>query len=121
MKLIKEQRTEIDNMEISERVELIRDIFWNGVKYNKDFTEVIGFDSYETTPENMEHFLMGATAIFDVAQMSVANHWHGNPDTDKICQAENDFLLCVMESAFETINPSQMMVWKQLNEQEGNK
>lgn len=112
--LTKEQQTEVDNMEIQERVELIREMFWNGVQFGESYKDIIEPVPYETTPENMEHFLMGATAMFDVAQMMTANHWHGDPETNKLCQMENDYVYRVMEVAFEEINPAKMMIWKEL-------
>ncbi len=117
IKLTKEQQTEIDNMEISERVELIRNIFWNDQKFNENYSEVIGQEDYETSPENSEYFLKGATSMFDVALMMSVNHWHGDKDIDEQCQLENDYLMRVMETAFAEINPAKMATWKKLREQ----
>lgn len=113
----KEQRNKIDNMEIEERVELIRSLFWNGQKFGEDYTEVIGSEDTGTTPENMEYFLKGATAMFDTAQMVAANHWHGHKHINDQCNLENNFLLSTMETAFEAINPSKMATWKKLQEE----
>jgi len=113
--LTEKQRCEIGDLSIEDRVELIREIFWNGEIMNDDYTKTIGFEDTGTTPENMEYFLKGATAMFDAAQMTAANHWHGREEVNDICQLENNFLLDTMENAFEQINPKQMAIWKELS------
>lgn len=114
--LSKDQLDEIENMNISDRVTFIRDLLWNGLYFNDDYTEVRGLEDFGTSDKNMEHFLMGATAMFDFASMLAANHYHGHPDKNKVCEVENKYLMDVMESAFEYINPDLMVTWKKLKE-----
>ena len=112
----KEQKRQIDDMELERRVELIRGLFWNDLKFNSDYTEVEGLEDFRTSPENSEYFLMGATAMFDVALQMTANHWHGDPEVNKLCQMENDYVYNVMDIAFEKINPDKMAKWKEIME-----
>lgn len=110
-----DQQRELSELNTKDRVTFIRELFWNGLVFDEEYTKVLGLEDFGTTDENMEHFLMGATAMFDYAQMRASNHWHGHPEKDKLCQMENDYLYATMDSAFEEINPLKMYEWKEIS------
>lgn len=109
------QRSQIENMDIKDRVELIRHVFWNNETFDESY-RTLGLEDMGATPENVEYFLKGATAMFDHAQLTAANHWHGDEGVNRQCERENEFLLQVMETAFEYVNPDKMAVWRKLKE-----
>lgn len=104
----KEQIQTLENLGIKERVQLARFVLWSTM-YDKN-------ELKETTPEGMSMFLKGATAMFDYASMSSANHYHGDPRIDKVCQDENNYLMEVMEYALQEVNPEQMCKWVEIND-----
>ncbi len=99
MELTKEQMKIVGNMEVPEMMELVKSIIFNtDVKSDRDGLM----------------FLKGVTAMYDFVQMRTANHWHGNPATDKICQIENDFATEMFEDAFMSLHPDGMYKWKEI-------
>lgn len=63
-----------------------------------------------------EAFKAGARAMFDAAQMRAANHYHGRPEINKICDAENAYLLETMEDALDEVSPEDMSTWRSLTD-----
>lgn len=103
--LTPEQKKLIDDMDVKDRVELVRTILWNDIDILKE-----GYPLVPSTDDvEYESFLKGALAMFDYAQMRAANHFH--PHYQKQCDIENDFLLDTMEDALMDISPSKVMEW----------
>lgn len=61
-------------------------------------------------------FTQGAKAVFDALQMRAANHWHGNPEVDKVCQRENKLVLEWAEEALEEVSPESVAKWRSLTD-----
>lgn len=114
MKLTSEQQSEIDNLDVKSRVELVRNMLWNGVEFDFKTMKETGLESYSISDENMEWFLKGAIAMFDLALYRASNHYSGNPEVQKICDDENDYLIETMETCLELIHPDKLVEWKEI-------
>lgn len=98
----KEQMKQVENMDIKDIVQLVKYLLWN--------------ESKNESPEEFAHFMNGATAMFDYASEVSANHWHGDPNQDKYCQMENEYLMETMSGALSQINPDQMAKWVEIKD-----
>jgi hypothetical protein len=65
--------------------------------------------------EQISDFRKGARAMFDYIQFRVANHYHGRPEIDAICQKENAVLLDWIEDALDDVDPESLATWKSLD------
>ena len=61
-------------------------------------------------------FEKGATAMFDYFMYWAANHYHGNPEIDKLCQKESDLVTELAEDALESVSLETLMKWKSITE-----
>ena len=71
-------------------------------------------DEIETKPAS-DDFKAGAKAMFDYFQFRIANHYHGNPKVDAICQKENQVLSEWILDALEEVNPEDAATWRSLD------
>ena len=54
---------------------------------------------------NNKDFDKGAKAMFDYVTYAVANHFHGDPDIQKIMDIENEFAISLIEDALDDVSP----------------
>jgi len=59
-------------------------------------------------------FRAGAKAMFDLFLYKAANNYHGNPQTQKICDIENRLLEEVAEDALESVDEFAYDEWKSI-------
>lgn len=63
-----------------------------------------------------DDFRAGAKAMFDGLRTMTANHFHGDPEKDKLCQQENELFEEWIEDALEMISPRDVKKWRSLND-----
>lgn len=64
-----------------------------------------------TKVENMTDFQKGARAFYDSLMFRSANHWHGRPEANKICEQENKLIQEWAEDALEEVSPQSYNDW----------
>ena len=64
----------------------------------------------------MSDFDKGARAMFDYFACRAANNYHGNSETDKICQKENELIMDLAEDALEDVSPESCATWKTITD-----
>jgi hypothetical protein len=65
--------------------------------------------------ENAASFTAGARAVFDRMIIRVVNHWHGNPEVNKSCQAENAVITEWATDALEDVSPESCATWRNID------
>lgn len=60
----------------------------------------------------MTDFDKGAMAMYDYFAFWTANHFHGNPELNRICQAENEMIQELAEDALESVSLESFNKWK---------
>ena len=60
-------------------------------------------------------FRAGAKAMFDSLMFRAANHYHGIPELNKQCQAENALVTDWAEDALMEVDPESHFEWKSLD------
>lgn len=61
-------------------------------------------------------FEKGAMEMFTYFTYWAANHYHGNPELDKICQAESEMVQELAEDALESVSLESFRRWKTIAE-----
>jgi hypothetical protein len=69
----------------------------------------------ERRAEGAANFTAGAKAMFDWMMIRVVNHWHGNPEVDKECQAENAVITQWATDALEDVSPESCATWRNID------
>lgn len=64
--------------------------------------------------DKTEEFRRGAKAMFDYVLYATANNWHGNPELNKKCDAENDFTNKLIVNALAEVSPEDELKWKNI-------
>jgi hypothetical protein len=81
------------------------------VQWHKDNDEfVVKCLKNNTTPQTKplsdeEMYREGVMAVFNSLLYRAANHFHGNPEIDKQCQAENNLIIEWAMTALEEVSP----------------
>ena len=62
----------------------------------------------------MSDFNNGAKAMFDYVTGAIANHYHGKPEIQKLCDIENEYATEVIQDALEEVSPKSHTNWKSI-------
>lgn len=63
------------------------------------------------TPVEEEAFKKGVRAVFDYLLIRIANNYHGNPQVQKMCAAENSLIKEWAEDALAEVSPEDHALW----------